>query len=104
MMKRTLLSLLAGLLPGCAHINVMGRKVTDGEYKAIYDADIEREKKGLLPGGAHDEFGRAPSWSEYWRIYAGPNPVPPTAQSRRLKRYIINRRRAEGLPELPRAE
>jgi hypothetical protein len=102
-MKRSLISLLTGslawLLSGC-HINVMGRSVPDSEYQAMYDADIAREKNGQKPSGGHDEHGRVPSWNEYWRSFVGPNPVPPTAQSRRMKRYIIEHRRAAGLPEL----
>ena len=81
-------------------MNVAGRSVPDSEYEAMYDAAIAREQRGLKPSGAHDENGRVPSWNEFWRTYAGPNPVPPTAQSRRMKRYVFEHRRAAGLPEL----
>jgi hypothetical protein len=103
-MKRALLPVLvaslAGMTAACSPVNVMGRSVSDQEYIALYDAGIAREKRGLKPDGGHDEYGRVPSWNEYWRTMGGTNPVPPTAQSRRLKRYIIEHRRAAGLPEL----
>ena len=103
-MKRVLIfilgSSLAWMTSACSPINVMGRNVSDREYIALYDAGIAREKSGLKPGGVHDEYGRVPSWNEYWRTIGGTNPIPPTAQSRRLKRYIIEHRRAAGLPEL----
>ncbi|MEP6667694.1 MAG: hypothetical protein ABJF10_00990 [Chthoniobacter sp.] len=91
---------LAGLVSACAPINVMGRSVPDSEYIALYDRGIAREKRGLKPDDAHDEHGRPPSWDEYWCGIGGTGPVPPTMQSRRLKRYIITHRRALGLPEL----
>ena len=107
-MKRSLVILLACALAGsaawlltmCLPVNVLGRSVPDSEYKALYDSEIAREKSGLQPGGASDEQGRAPSWNEFWRTVGGTNPVPPTTQSLRLKRYIIEQRRAAGLPEL----
>ena len=103
-MKRVFISVLIvsliGMTSACAPMNVMGRSVPDQEYIVLYDAGIAREKSGLKPDGAHDEYGRVPSWNEYWRTIGGTNPVPPTAQSRRLKRYIIEHRRAAGLPEL----
>ena len=103
-MKRVFLSVfvvfLVGMTSACSPINVMGRSLPDQEYIALYDAGIAREKSELKPNGVHDEYGRVPSWNEYWRTIGGTNPVPPTAQSRRLKRYIIEHRRAAGLPEL----
>lgn len=103
-MKSVLISVLGAsfvwMTSACSPINVMGRNVSDQEYIALYDAGIAREKSGLKPSGVHDEYGRVPSWNEYWRTIGGTNPIPPTAQSRRLKRYIIEHRRAAGLPEL----
>jgi hypothetical protein len=103
-MQRVSLSVLGAFLlwmtSACSPVNVMGRSVSDQEYIALYDAGIAREKSGLKPSDAHDEYGRAPSWNEYWRTIGGANPVSPTGQSRRLQRYIIEHRRAAGLPEL----
>lgn len=96
----SLVVVLAYAASACSPINVMGRSVPDGEYIALYDRGIAREKSGLKPDDAHDEHGRPPSWDEYWCEIGGTGAVPPTAQSRRLKRYIIARRRALGLPEL----
>src|SRR4051812_12889458 len=90
-----------GFSVGCmGRINVMGRDVPESEYRASYDALIAREKQGLEPTGAHDEHGRIPSWDQFWCNMGGTTAVPPTAQSRRLKRYIIEKRRALGLKEL----
>ena len=100
-MNCALASAFAGMMPACSPmINVMGRSVPDSEYKASYDAEIAREKSGLKPSGAHDEYGRVPSWNEFWFTIAGPGATTPTAQSRRIKNYILKRRRSEGLPEL----
>ncbi len=89
----------AFLLTGCK-INVMGREVTDSEYKASYDLDIAREKQGLEPAGMHDEHGRIPSWDQFWCSIGGTTDVTKPARSRRLKSYIIKQRRAAGLREL----
>ncbi|MDB6006808.1 MAG: hypothetical protein JWR15_3795 [Prosthecobacter sp.] len=90
------------LLSSCGGINVMGRKVSDREYKAGYDSSITREKMGLRPDGAHDEHGRIPSWDAFWNNYMGGHDMSDTstAQSRRLHRYIVSQRRKAGLPEL----
>lgn len=90
------------LLSSCSGINVMGRKVSDNEYKASYDRAITREKRGLKPTEVHDEHGRIPSWDEYWNHYTGGHDMgnTSTAQSRRLHQYIIKERRKAGLPEL----
>ncbi len=88
---------LLSLFAGCTRINVMGRDVSDAEYFASHDLSIARERRRLEPE-AHDEHGRIPSWDQFWCMAAGA--VPPTAQSRRMKRYIIEKRRAFGLPEL----
>lgn len=97
--KLTLLGLLGCLLlAGCiGKINVMGRNIPDSEYKASYDLDITREKQGLEPAGAHDEHGRIPSWDQFWCTVGGTSDVTKPARSRRLKRYIIKKRRAAGL-------
>jgi len=104
LMSRLLLPSLAVVLAyvvsACSPINVMGRSVPDSEYTALYDRGIAREKSGLKPDDAHDEHGKPPTWDEYWCTIGGTGAVPPTAQSRRLKRYIITHRRALGLPEL----
>jgi hypothetical protein len=90
------------LLSSCGGINVMGRKVPDREYKVGYDSAISLEKRGLKPEGAHDEHGRIPSWDEFWNSYMGGHGTGDgsTAQSRRLHRYIVTKRRKAGLPEL----
>lgn len=96
--------ILAGIVAlaatACSPINVLGRSVPDSEYIAMYNQDMAREKNGLKPTGVHDENGNLPSWDEFWCTIGGTGAVPPTAQSRRLKRYIIEHRRALGLPEL----
>ena len=102
-MKRLLLFALSGLslwIASCMRVNVLGHDVSDREYIALYDKGIALEKSGRKPTGMHDEQGRVPSWNEYWMTIGGINPDPPTAQSRRLRRYIIEHRRAAGLPEL----
>lgn len=90
------------LLSSCGGINVMGRKISDREYKTGYDSAITREKLGLNPVGVHDEHGRTPSWQEYWNDYVGGHDTgdASTPQSRRLHRYIVHERRKAGLPEL----
>ena len=99
---------LGGLfLSSCGGINVMGRKISDSEYKAGYDSAITREKRGLNPEGGYDEHGRILSWDGYWNSYMGGHGTGDgsTAQSRRLHRYIVRERRKAGLPELrPRDE
>lgn len=97
-----LLCLLAALLlANCiGKINVMGRDVPDSEYKASYDLAIIREKQGLEPTDVHDEYGRIPSWDQFWCTIGGTQDVTKPARSRRLKRYIITQRRAAGLREL----
>ncbi len=94
------------LLSSCGGINVMGRKVSDREYKVGYDSAISREKLGLKPDGAHDEHGRVPPWDEFWNSYMGGHGTGEgsTAQSRRLHRYIVRERRKAGLPELSASE
>jgi len=87
-------------LGGCGPINVMGHNIGDSEYIALYDAGIAREKNHMEPDGVHDEHGRVPSWNEYWRTIGGAQATPSTAQSRRMRRYIIEKRRALGLKEL----
>jgi len=87
-------------LGGCGPINVMGRNVPDSEYFALYDAGIAREKNHLEPDGVHDEHGRIPSWNEYWCTIGGATASPSTPQSRRMRRYIVEKRRALGLKEL----
>ena len=94
-----LAAILSWMMSGCSPINVMGRSVPDSEYHALYDRGIAREKNGLKPD-ARDEHGRVISWDEYWCTIGGTSAVPPTAGTRRLKRYIISHRRALGLPEL----
>ncbi len=90
------------LLSSCGGINVMGRKISDREYKASYDRVIAREKLGLKPDDAHDEHGHIPSWDEYWNHYTGGHDIgsSSTAQSRRIHRYIVIQRRKAGLPEI----
>ena len=88
------------LLSACTPINVMGRNVPESEYRAMYDADMAREKRGLPQINGHDENGRVAGWDEYWCTIGGTSAVPATARTRRLKRYIIAHRRALGLPEL----
>lgn len=90
------------LLSCCGGINVMGRKISDREYKASYDGAIAREKRGLKPAEVHDEHGRIPSWDGYWNEYTGAHDMgdTSTAQSHRLHRYIVRERRKAGLPEL----
>jgi hypothetical protein len=87
-------------LTGCGHVNVMGRNIPDSEHKAGYDAAIAREKNHMEPEGVHDEFGKIPSWDQYWCTIGGASATPPTAQSTRLRRYIIAKRRGLGLKEL----
>lgn len=96
----SVVGILALVMPACSGINVMGRSVPDSEYIALYDGAMAREKSGLKPTGVHDEHGGLPSWDEYWCTIGGTGAVPSTAQSRRLKRYIIEHRRALGLPKL----
>ena len=87
----------AGLAAGClGRINVVGRDVPDREYRSGYDTLIAREKQGL-PTDQRDVNGGIQSWDKFWCTIG---PAIPTAQSRRLKRYIIERRRALGLREL----
>ena len=81
-------------------MNVMGRNVSDSEYIALYDGAIARERNHMEPEGVHDEHGKIPSWNEYWCTIGGASASPSTAQSRRMKRYIIEKRRALGLKEL----
>lgn len=81
-------------------MNVLGRSVPDSEYIALYDSEIAREVKGLPPSGGHDENGKPFSWDETWCTIGPTRTEPPTAQSRRMKQYIISHRRALGLPEL----
>ena len=91
---------LGAIGAGClGHINVLGRDVPDSEHHAFYDIQIAREKQGLEPE-EHNEHGRIPSWDQFWCNVGGTSIMPPTAQSRRLRRYIIERRRAAGLREL----
>ncbi len=98
-MRLCLLAVL--LLASCiSKINVMGRDVPDSEYKASYDLAIIREKQGLEPTDVHDEYGRIPSWDQFWCTIGGTQDVTKPARSRRLKRYIITQRRAAGLREL----
>ncbi len=86
---------------GCVgRINVMGRDVPESEYMALYDSAIAREKLHLEPNLGHDEKGRIPSWDQFWCTIGGTTAMPPTAQTRRLKKYIIAKRRSLGLPEL----
>ncbi len=86
-----------GLSVGCmGRINVVGKDLPDREYRASYDLLIDREKRGLVPEG-RDENKRIYTWDKFWCTIG---PAIPTPQSRRLKRYIIERRRALGLPEL----
>jgi len=87
-------------LGGCGPINVVGRSVPDSEYIALYDSAIAREKNHLEPEGVHDEHERIPSWNEFWCTIGGASASPSTAQSRRMRRYIIEKRRALGLKEL----
>lgn len=88
------------LTSACTPINVMGRNIPESEYRAMYDADMAREKRGLPQINGHDEYGRVAGWDEYWWTIGGTSAVPPTARTRRLKHYIITHRRALGLPEL----
>jgi hypothetical protein len=101
-LTKVLVALGSLLLSSCGGINVMGRKVSDSEYKASYDNAITREKLGLKPAEVHDEHGRTPSWGEYWNDYTGGHDTgnTSTAQSRRLHSYIVSKRRKAGLPEL----
>jgi hypothetical protein len=84
----------------CGPINVMGRSTPDSEYIVLYDADMAREKQGLPPIGGHDEDGRPWSWDKSWCSIGPTRTVPPTAQSRRMRRYIVEKRRKLGLVEL----
>ena len=88
------------VFPGCGHINVMGRTIPDSEYQAMYDAAIAREKNHLEPEGVHDEFEKIPSWDQYWCTIGGASAAPPTAQSTRLRQYIVAKRRTLGLKQL----
>ena len=78
----------------------MGRDIPDSEFRATYDQNIARERQHLEPTEAHDEKGRIPSWDQYWCTAGGLSTNPSTAQSRRLKRYVVTQRRAAGLREL----
>ncbi len=97
-----LVALASLFLSSCGGINVMGRSFSDRSYKDSYDGAIAREKQGLKPEEVHDEYGRIPSWDEYWNHYNGGHDTgeTSTAQSRRLHRYIVRERRKAGLPDL----
>ncbi len=95
-----LAAFLVTLTSACTPINVMGRNIPESEYRAMYDADIAREKRGLPQINGHDEYGRVAGWDEYWCSIGGTSAVPGDARTRRLKNYIITHRRAVDLPEL----
>jgi len=102
--KRWVMRCLAGMSAlwgsACGPMNVMGRSVPDKEYIALYDSEMAREKKGLPPSGGHDEQGRPTPWDEFWCSVGPTRTIPATAQSRRMRKYIVEHRRALGLPEL----
>ncbi len=100
-MLRALLAALSSLpLVSClGKINVMGRDIPDSEYKEGIDRSIARERQGLEPEGGHDEHGRIPSWEHYWYFHGASGDVTKPQRNRRLRRYIITKRRSAGLRE-----
>jgi hypothetical protein len=88
--------LAAVALTGCWHPNFMTGGATDQDYIAGFDLAIDRERRGLTPPSQEPT-----TWASYWcQIIRSVDSPPPSAQKRRLKRYLLEKRRAAGLAEL----
>ncbi len=83
-------------LTGCWHPNFMTGGATDQDYIAGFDLAIDRERRGLTPPSQEPT-----TWVSYWcQIIGSIDSPPPSAQKRRLKHYLLEKRRAAGLAEL----
>jgi hypothetical protein len=69
---------------------------TDQDYIVGFDLAIDRERRGLTPPSQEPT-----TWASYWcQIIRSIDSPPPSAQKRRLKRHLLEKRRAAGLAEL----
>lgn len=66
-------------------------------YIAGYNADMDRERSGLPP--LSDQH--AANWNSYWcGVIRFIDSDPTDADKRRLRRYVIEKRQAFGLPAI----
>jgi len=73
------------------------RQDPNAGYIAGYNADMDRQRKGLPPPSDQP----AANWNSYWcNVIRFIDSDPTDSDKRRLRRYVIEKRRAYGLPEL----
>jgi hypothetical protein len=94
----SLLSLIA--LTGCQPNFMTGASMhqdPNAGYIAGYNADIDRERRGLPPPTEQ----HAPNWNSYWcDVVRSIDSDSSSPEKKRLKQYLIEKRRAYGLAEL----
>jgi hypothetical protein len=99
--------LLAGCVPAAVVMDRYGNAITPlndlnwGDWQSAIDLAIEREHAGKAPPG------RIASWESFWLARLsyletrGRQGVPLTEHHELYVRYLIQHRKAVGLPDLP---